>query len=232
MNLFYTSAEHGYGNQLTLFDQEAAHAIKVMRHREGDILYVTDGRGTLYKGQIESVTKNEVNLVVLESKKEEKARTRVIIAMGILKKRDRMEVAAEKCVELGADGFILFKSDHSEKTNVRLDRIENTMLSAMKQSLRLWLPKAEVLDSVDELIQSKSEDSQLVLADQDSGETEIKQSDNCSELILVAGPEGGLSEREIQLLKKSGAGTVQLGSNRLRAETAAIALCFKAGLPK
>lgn len=232
MNLFYTSPEHIHSNQLTLIDQEAAHAIKVMRHREGDTLYVTDGEGTLYKGQINSVTKNEVNLIVLESKKEEKARTRVIIAMGILKKRDRMEVAAEKCVELGADGFILFKSDHSEKTNVRLDRIENTMLSAMKQSLRLWLPKAEVLDSVDELIQSKSEDSQLLLADQDSDETEITLSDDCNELILVAGPEGGLSEREIQLLKKSCAGTVQLGSKRLRAETAAIALCFKAGLPK
>lgn len=232
MNLFYTTPEYIDGKRLVLDGQEAIHAVKVLRHREGDELFVTDGKGSLYRGEISSISKKQVELSLIESRKEERRSPGVIIAMGILKKRDRMEFAAEKCTELGAAGFILFKSDHSEKTNVRQERIENTILSAMKQSQRLWLPEAEVLNSFDELIQKMGKATEVMVADQESDTRELSIPESCSELILVVGPEGGLSAREIQLVKESGTGSIWLGEKRLRAETAAITLCFKAGLPQ
>lgn len=227
MNLFYTPPECVQEDRLILDGQEAVHAVKVMRHREGDQIFVTDGAGNLYKGKIKSISNREVTLTIHESKRESQDIPRIKIAMGILKKRDRMEFAAEKCTELGTGGFILFKSDHSEKTKVRRDRIENTVLSAMKQSQRLWLPEVEILESFDELIEKKGEGVHIIVADQDSENRELMIPEGCKELILVAGPEGGLSSREQALWKKSGADSLWLGEKRLRAETAAVVLCTK-----
>lgn len=221
MNLFYTKPELIDKNQLTIEGQEAVHVSKVLRMAAGDTIRVTDGAGSLYTGTIREIRSKNIIVSISHKEAEEPPLPEVTIAMGIIKKRDRLEFAAEKATELGARRIIFFKGDHSEKTKVRADRLHATVLSAMKQSFRFYLPDIQVLNSFDELIESLGAGSLLVVADQQAN-CDIELADSYKKVICVIGPEGGMSKREKDLWQKINAKTVQLGGKRLRAETAAI----------
>lgn len=221
MNLFYTKPELINDNQLIIEGQEAIHVSKVLRMAAGDSVHVTDGNGSLYTGTIREIRSKNVLVSISNKKTEKPPFPEVTIAMGIIKKRDRLEFAAEKATELGASRIVFFKGDHSEKTKVRIDRLHAAVLSAMKQSFRFYLPDVDVINSFDELIESVGSDCLLVVADQKSN-SDTLSADNYSKVTCVVGPEGGLSMRENDIWEKVDAKTVQLGVKRLRAETAAV----------
>lgn len=221
MNLFYTNPGLISGDQLTIEGQEAIHVSKVLRMAAGDSIHVTDGKGNLYTGTITGIRSKNILVSISESKSEEHGLPEVTIAMGIIKKRDRLEFAAEKATELGASRIVFFKGDHSEKAKVRADRLQATVLSAMKQSFRFYLPEVLVMNSFDELLAGVQDDSLLVIADQKTNK-ETVSTENYKQLICVVGPEGGMSKRERELWATMNAESVLLGKKRLRAETAAI----------
>lgn len=229
MNLFYTHPSNCTGDTLVLKDQEAKHAVSVLRYREGDEILVTDGRGHLYEGVIRSTRKNEVLMEVKESSFEDLPDRNVTLALGVIKKRDRLEFAVEKAVELGVSRIALFRGDHTEKGKVRMDRVEATVMSAMKQSLRVWLPSVELYESMDELLEKRSS-SLFVVADQKSTNEKLEFSDDDNEVVLLVGPEGGFSKREEEFWSSGSdlnTKTVLLGKKRLRAETAAVVMVLK-----
>lgn len=129
MNLFYTEPSDVIGDQLRLTGQEARHALKALRMRSGDTLYATDGKGNRYKGTVVSTNKDMLTARVEETTQFALPEPELTLAMGIIKKRDRLEFAAEKAVELGVTRILFFRAEHSEKTNIRLDRLENITLS-------------------------------------------------------------------------------------------------------
>lgn len=221
MNLFYTKPGLISGDQLTIEGQEAIHVSKVLRMSAGDAIHVTDGIGNLYTGTIAGKRSKNVLVSISERKSEKPGLPEVTIAMGIIKKRDKLEFAAEKATELGASRIVFFKGDHSEKTKVRADRLQATVMSAMKQSFRLYLPEVQVLNSFDELLTGLQGETLLVIADQKSKNVTVS-TDYYKQVICVIGPEGGMSKRERELWKKANAESVLLGKKRLRAETAAI----------
>ena len=221
MNLFYTKPSLISGDQLTIEGQEAIHVSKVLRMAAGDSVHVTDGKGNLYSGTISEIRSKNVLVNISERESEKPVMPEVTIAMGIIKKRDRLEFAAEKATELGASRIVFFKGDHSEKTKVRADRLQATVLSAMKQSFRFYLPEVQVMNSFDELLAGVQDDTLLIIADQESDNNTIT-TDNYRQVICVIGPEGGMSKRERELWTKADAEPVLLGKKRLRAETAAI----------
>jgi 16S rRNA (uracil1498-N3)-methyltransferase len=134
-------------------------------------------------------------------------------------------------VELGVDEIIVFRGDHSEKGNVRLDRLESTALSAMKQSLRVFLPKVSFAESLADVIESYEQAGAIIYADE-TLEQKVSQSHLDSNLMLVVGPEGGFSESERNVLKNRGGVPYSLGDKRLRTETAAVTVTdrYKNGL--
>ena len=87
--------------------------------------------------------------------------------MGLIRKRDRLEFAAEKATELGVSSICLFKADHTEPFKVRVDRVEAAVLSAMKQSLRVFLPDVIVHDSLDDVINRNLSEGVILQADAD-----------------------------------------------------------------
>jgi 16S rRNA (uracil1498-N3)-methyltransferase len=221
MNLFYAHPDDIKLPDITVRDQEAQHITKVLRHQTGDTIHLTDGVGNLYHCEIKQIRKSIVDLSLLNKKSEERAYPLVSLCMGNIKNRDRMEFAVEKATELGVDRIIIFRGDHSQKGKVRRDRIESTVLSAMKQSLRLFLPEIQLEESLMDALLHQKEGELLLMADET---TVVKSHTLRGERphFLIIGPEGGFSQNERKILKKKGVIQVSLGSKRLRAETAAI----------
>lgn len=221
MNLFYADPKDIQNQNLIVRGQEAQHITKVLRHSVGDTVFVTDGKGKCYRCQINDFKKNTVFLDITEIKEEPTGKPQVTLCMGIIKKRDRLEFSVEKAVELGVAKVILFKGEHSQKGNVREDRLESTAIAAMKQSLRFYLPEINIEESLENAVLSYSGNSRVIIADEtiDDSEPNIKSS---QEYFLIVGPEGGFSGNEREFLTTIQADYYSLGKKRLRAETAAI----------
>ncbi|MFH5831249.1 RsmE family RNA methyltransferase [Halalkalibaculum sp. DA384] len=227
MNIFYAPPDQIEGDQIELTQQEARHAARVLRYREGDTITVVDGEGGWYEGIVCRILRNTALIEITNRNRREQRNPSLVMAMGIIKKRDRLEFAVEKAVELGVGEIVLFRSEHTVKENVRVDRLRSTAVSAMKQSLRACLPSISVYPSVREVIGKYSDSSPMLVArgakDTSPGVPgEFKKMEK--EIVLFVGPEGGFSQEEIALFKANGARIVSLGSHRLRTETAVVAL--------
>ncbi|MDG5767790.1 RsmE family RNA methyltransferase [Balneolales bacterium ANBcel1] len=225
--LFYVPPEQSRSDHIVFPEEEAHHMVRVLRKRAGDLVQVTDGTGNLLEVRLthadrKSVTGEVISRVAIPPGPDR------ILAMGVIKQRDRLEFAIEKAVELGASRIVLVHSDHAEKTGIRPSRVAATILSAMKQSRRCHLPAWEERDDFKSVLLDYGPGRQVLMAHLSSEESGLQdpsagRSNDAPSLLLV-GPEGGFSEEEIADAVTAGAGEVSLGSARLRAETAVCAL--------
>mgnify|MGYP001164344466 FL=1 len=216
-NLFYTT-DINEGN-IILKDQEAIHCSLVLRKKVGEIIRVIDGKGSLYKCGIDTMNKRCVECTILDSEFHEKSE-RGTIAVSPTKNRDRLEWMIEKLVEIGSDEIILMNTTNTERTRTNFERLEKKIISAVKQSLRFYLPRITEMEYNDVLkldFQSKFIAhcyDDLIKVDQNSN-TSIKQ------LVLI-GPEGDFSRKEVESASNHDFKGLNLGKYRLRTETAAI----------
>lgn len=226
MNLFFTPPDRVGEKELLIEGQESSHLVKVLRHRQGDLVQVTDGSGNLFQGSIISARSDSTRVTILSRETKQKRSPSITMCIGMIRKRDRLEYAVEKVTEIGADRIYLFHGDHSEKAGLRIDRLESAALSAMKQSLSCWLPVISHFQNLKQAVEQGDETAVLIVADETisgfDGCYSVTQSEN---FTLVVGPEGGLSEAERNYLKSRDAGFISLGANRLRTETAAAVMC-------
>lgn len=221
-NVFYTHPSNVSVDQLELTDQEARHATKVLRFNIGDELFASDGKGKLYTTQVTSLTKSSVIADIQEFQTEPEPEVKKVLGFGAIKKRDRLEFAVEKAVELGAWEICIFDADHSERSRINEDRLRSIALSAFKQSKRRWLPEILFFDSLEEVL-SHYDGYHPIMAHVENTENKPSSLINKNNLMLV-GPEGGFSDREVALSKEKSAEFISLGQNRLRAETAVTAM--------
>jgi len=224
MNFFYAPPENWKDDksEVEITDQEAIHISKVLRNKVGDQAFVVDGIGNRSKCEISDISKKSVQLKVLETNSQEEPTTKKIMAFGAIKKRDRLEFAIEKAVELDAWEICVFDADHSERSRLNEERLLTQIVSAFKQSGRFYFPKFVIKRSLDEVLEQYKEHSILMayLGDEEADtQSELKDPEN----LLLVGPEGGFSKREADLAKSKGAQFITLGKNRLRAETAVVA---------
>ncbi len=227
MNLFYTKkVDHAADPaEFLLEDQEAVHAGKVLRIAKGGRIMATDGQGTIYAGKVTTIAGNLLRVAVTGKTEHPKPDPDVTIAIGNIKKRDRLEFAVEKAVELGVSRILIYQAGRSEKKRTRMDRLESIALGAMKQSLRPWLPKVNEHKDLGTLL-DENRDSRIVVADErkEGSGQELAGLKREKNLLFVVGPEGGFTEQEMELLQTYGAGSISLGHYRLRTETAVVAI--------
>lgn len=249
MHLFYhdqadLNQAFSIGNlQLSLPVDEAVH-LKVMRLKIGDEIMITDGLGNLSVAEIDEIT-NKTNLIRLKSIKTFfKPAHQVHIVVAPPKNIARFEWFLEKATEIGIDQITPVFCDHSERVNLRMDRLNKVIISAMKQSLKTYLP---VLNEPIELKKFISRDDHvsngfIAWLDRDIEQTHLKAACQIHKpATVLIGPEGDFSMEEVKLAKERGYLPVSLGSSRLRTETAALVSCFivnllndpnKAGYPE
>jgi 16S rRNA (uracil1498-N3)-methyltransferase len=160
-----------------------------------------------------------VECTILDSEFHEKSEN-ITIAIAPTKNRDRLEWMIEKLVEIGSNKIILMNTSNTERTRTNTDRLEKKIISAVKQSLRFYVPKLLEMEFKDVIaldIQSK-----FIAHCYDDFPRDIGASDTSSNQLILIGPEGDFSKNEVQAAFDLGFKGLDLGNYRLRTETAAI----------
>jgi 16S rRNA (uracil1498-N3)-methyltransferase len=216
IELYYTAQEFKQGNQLILTDDEFHHSVNVMRNSLGDILYVTDGEGIIYKTEIASIGKKQLSVLILEKKYFVNKSENICFCIPMLKNQDRLKYIFEKCVELGITKFILFSSKHTISKKNNLEKFKKTTHAAMKQSIRAFLSEISV-SSFNEIIKM---DGVKLLFDQNAEKKFDGKLDFNKPTYLLFGPEGGFDENELGSSEPKK--HFSLSTHRLRSETAIV----------
>jgi len=222
MNIFYTPDI--IDNQYTLSETESKHCIRVLRKAKGDKLILVDGNGGWYETIIVDPNPKKCAVVVLKSILDfEKLSYSLHIAIAPTKNTDRLEWFLEKATEIGLSEISPLLCEHSERKQLKLDRLEKVLVSAMKQSLKAYLPKLNNLTNFETFVKNADADLKFIAHCSEGSKmhlfNELKASQS---VIILIGPEGDFSEHEISMAKENGFREISLGNSRLRTETAGI----------
>lgn len=219
-------SENICGNHIELDQEESRHLTKVLRLKEGQKAEVFDGKGNLYLCTVSVPNPKKASLEI-ESSSFKQEKFYVNLAVAPPKNLARWEWLMEKATEFGVDRIIPFVSSNSERKVLKLERQRKILISAAKQSLKQSIPDLMPLGSFDDLLKMDFEDKFIAHCyENDSSKTHLK--DACKakrESLILIGPEGDFSEKEVELAIRSGFRAVSLGNSRLRTETAALAAC-------
>lgn len=225
MNLFYTPDISS--NFYSLNEEESRHCQKVLRLHEGDLIQLTDGRGTIYQAQIVNSRGRQVAVEVISSQEKYGIRNyHLHLAVAPTKNIDRFEWFLEKATEIGVDEITPLICEHSERRQLRIDRLEKIITSAVKQSLKAYHPVLHPMADYKNFILQKRE-GQLFIAHLEESNPVLLQKLYLkgSDATIMIGPEGDFSDTEVASAIKATYQCVSLGNSRLRTETAAVVAC-------
>ena len=209
-------------------EEESQHAAKVLRLQIGDRIELIDGKGGYYKAEITFPHHKRCEVRILEKQTEfRKHSHRLHIAIAPTKNMERLEWFAEKATEIGIDEITPVICRFSERKVIKHDRLEKILISAMKQSLKAYLPKLNEQCPFDEFLK-RPHSGQRFIAHCYDEETKKQFSSLYTpqqHVIILIGPEGDFSMEEVEKALKTGFTPVSLGESRLRTETAGIVAC-------
>ena len=197
-----------------------------MRKKEGDILFVTNGLGFLFKTEIALASDNKCTVKIVSFEKQEAPKFHLHLAVAPTKMNERYEWFLEKATEIGIQEITPIICEQSERKIIKTDRFQKIIESAMKQSLHYYLPKLNEPIPLKEFLKKNWEGQKFIAhceeTDKKSLKNELKSKEDVTILI---GPEGDFSVKEIQLAIENNFIPVSLGNTRLRTETAAVVAC-------
>lgn len=225
MQIFY--APNIDGSIYTLNEEESKHCIRVLRLTKGDSITLVDGNGNLFETIIENPDVKKCQVKVIETYSEfEKRSFYLHIAIAPTKNIERFEWFLEKATEIGIDEITPILCEHSERKVINPERLEKIIISAMKQSIKAYLPKLNPLTTLSDFIASTGQNQTFIAHCQTKNLPHLKNmiSGSSSYTVLI-GPEGDFSPNEITQSTTKGIKEVSLGSSRLRTETAGIVAC-------
>lgn len=219
-------------NGLALLTQEESwHCAKVLRKKTGEPIHLIDGLGNFYEGELTLVSDRQCTAKIVSGPTSQKKRNYYLhLAIAPTKQIDRIEWMIEKAVETGIDEISFLQSKNSERTVIKIDRIQKIVESAVKQSLQAFIPKINELRSLKDLVKTEA-DQKFIAHCFDSEKTEVKTIvfRNKSTFILI-GPEGDFTIEEVTAAEDAGFSGLSLGETRLRTETAGLYVCQAASL--
>lgn len=227
MQLFYNPQIDQKQKEYTFDKTESRHIVRVLRKSEGDLLSITNGKGTLFTAKICTANEKRCVVTLLNSQTKQKPWKYFLhVAIAPTKSNDRMEWFLEKATEIGIDEITPIICQHSERKTVKLDRYEKILQSAMKQSLKFQLPKLNPPISFKEFVEQNREGHKYIAHCEMQEKKMLKKeiAPGAEQTILI-GPEGDFSSAEIELAKAQNYTSVTLGESRLRTETAALVAC-------
>ncbi|MEJ8756614.1 16S rRNA (uracil(1498)-N(3))-methyltransferase [Pontibacter sp. H259] len=225
MHLFYTPDI--IADFYTLTEEESKHCTRVLRLQQGDTVYLVDGVGGLYTAIIQDANQKKCQLQIIDKQLEFGKLPYVShIAVAPTKNMDRMEWFVEKAVEIGVSEITFLLCEHSERKQLRLDRLEKIAISAMKQSQKGYLPLLHDLTPFHKFVQQAYHERTFIAHLEEDATKPIKHYFEVSQPhCIMIGPEGDFSTDEIKAAYAAGIRPVTLGDSRLRTETAALVAC-------
>jgi len=212
--------------QVNLGSEESYHCVKVLRMRTGETIHLTDGFGNLYEGQIlaQDIKSCPVMLTVV-TPDYGKRPFRLHLAVAPTKNIARFEWFLEKATEIGIDEITPLICEHSERVQIRVDRLQKIIGSAAKQSLKTYLPVLHEPLKFNDFIQLNQTGSRYVAYAEEHQPVHLKNTYLSGDCTVLIGPEGDFSRKEMEAAIQNGFNPVSLGPARLRTETAAIVAC-------
>jgi 16S rRNA (uracil1498-N3)-methyltransferase len=209
-----------------LNEEDSRHCVKVLRKNTNDIIHVVDGIGGLFECKISKPHEKKCEFTIISEQKNFQKRD-IYLHIGIAptKNADRIEWFIEKCVEIGIDEISLIQTKHSERKHQKIERLEKIAISAMKQSLKAYLPKINDLMTFESFLKNVNQNQKLIAHLTDDAQPLVKVLEPKSSYCLLIGPEGDFAKDEVSKAQLAGFQVVTLGNSRLRTETAGVVAC-------
>lgn len=210
---------------------EALHALRVLRLKSGDEMFLMDGEGTFYRAVVTIAATKRCMYEIKECLLQEKTwRGHINIAMAPTKMMDRVEWFCEKATEVGIDEITFLNCKYSERKVMRTVRLDKIVVAAVKQSRKPWKPKLNAMTSFKEFVSTPREGKKYIAhcyeeIDKKDFFSEISpliHTNEATNITVLIGPEGDFSIDEVKLAIKNGYESISLGKSRLRTETAAL----------
>ena len=217
------------GSTVVVEGDEAHHAVAVRRLRVGEELLLTDGLGATATGQVAATAKRELRVTVASVDSAPRPDPRIVVVQA-LPKGERGELAVAMLTEVGVDRIVPWASARSvavwngERGAKSLARWRSTAREAAKQARRAWFPDVAALAQTSEVAELLASATLAVVlheaTEQPLSGVAVPAS---GEIVVVVGPEGGLTDDEVSTFERAGAITVRMGSEVLRTSTAGVA---------
>ncbi len=215
-------------NNNELPQEEATHALRVLRLKSGDDMFIMDGTGNFYHAEVSLATNKKCLYEIKETLPQNKTwKGHIHLAIAPTKNMDRIEWMTEKATEIGFDELTFLNCTFSERKVLRTERIEKIVVSAVKQSRKPWKPIVNEMIPFKDFISMPRKGRKFIAHCYQEIEKndlfDIINSDKENESITVlVGPEGDFSIEEVRLAIENGYESISLGQSRLRTETAGL----------
>ena len=203
--------------------EESNHAVKVMRSRLNDKVAVINGKGIRAVGSITDLNARKCEIAIESKVQETYSNAPITLAIAPTKSNDRMSVVLEKATEIGVDIIVPLICNQNERSKINLERWNRVVLAATKQSGRFWLPKiCEPLSVKDFTTGCESYNKVIAYCEERPEANLLDVVDKSKSTTVLIGPEGDFTLEEVLEAESNGFIRVNLGSNRLRTETAGL----------
>ncbi|MXV51646.1 16S rRNA (uracil(1498)-N(3))-methyltransferase [Pedobacter sp. HMF7647] len=229
MHLFYTPDITLSAQQYTLSEEESKHCCRVLRLEAGDQIYLIDGKGGFFTGRIDEANPKRVKVEIVDKTEGYGKRNHYLhMAVAPTKNIDRFEWFLEKATEIGIDEITPLICDRSERKEVKIDRLNKVITSAVKQSVTAYHPVLNEPKRMKDLLSQDFSGQKFIAHCEEDAKQELRNTIHLkNQYLILIGPEGDFSTNEISQSLKSGFIPVTLGNTRLRTETAALEACFE-----
>jgi 16S rRNA (uracil1498-N3)-methyltransferase len=216
------------GKTAVLTAEESRHCVRVLRHKNGDSIQLIDGKGGLYAGLIREADPGAcvVEIIYRHENFGDKD-FKLHMAVAPTKNIDRFEWFCEKATEVGVDRLTPVICEHSEREKMKTERIQRLMIAAIKQSVKAWLPKIDEPIEFDKFISCDFSGAKKFICSSVASPTDNfkKHYKKGEDAVVIIGPEGDFSNRELTEAAAKDFKMINLGPSRLRTETAALVAC-------
>jgi len=228
MELFYAQNLKANDEILEFSTEESRHLVKVLRKKPGDAVVVTNGNGLEWRGLISSLTTRSVLANRSDAVLHKNLHTPLHIAIAPTKSNDRLEWFLEKATEIGVTQITPIICSHSERKTIKPERMQKILVGALKQSAQFFLPKLHSVVNFDQFVQTQSATTKLLAHCHEGHKPALHQIKGLTkEVLIMIGPEGDFSEKEIKNAESNGFKSITLGLRRLRTETAGMVALSK-----
>jgi 16S rRNA (uracil1498-N3)-methyltransferase len=219
--------------EFSLSEEESRHCISSLRLKEGESIFITDGKGTIARAKIVKANPKSCSVQTVEKTEIQPSKIKRTLVIAPPKTGEKLDLIVEKAVEIGVDEIIFIETRYAERDKINLERLNKIAISAIKQSKQAFLPEISGMIKWKQFIERKAEGLKLIAAIVENTQSSVVNhlakelldsplTTHHSQLTILIGPEGDFSEEELNQAMAKNFVPISLGKNILRTETASI----------